>query len=176
MEALHGKGKGFQEALQDRQQEVLRNALDAAGELVLGDLVDGVDVIDALDLVEVALMHRVDADPARAALRARLAADADRRLRGARHVLGAEHPLVGPRAAQVVQVAVGDPRQALVARVSEDLEGPVAAGPPWPVRRACRAARRSRPAAGCRRACSACGRVAPGPCARPPAAPRRGTS
>ena len=72
VEALHGKGERLQRTLQDRQREILRNALDAAGELVLDDLVDSVDVIHALDLVEVALMHRVDADPARAALRARL--------------------------------------------------------------------------------------------------------
>ena len=119
-----GHCQGFQQTLQNWQREVLQNAVDAAREVVLCVLVDGADVIDALDLVEFALMYRVDADPARAVLRARLAADADRRWRGAHGVLGAAHPFVGPRAAQVVQVAVGDPRQALVARVPDDLEGP----------------------------------------------------
>jgi len=72
----YSKGERCHQALQDWQLKALRNAIYAAGELVLDDLVDGVDVIDALDFVEIALMHRVDADPAWAAVRARLAADA----------------------------------------------------------------------------------------------------
>lgn len=68
VEALRGKRERCQHALQDRQRRVLGNALVAAGELVLGDLVDGIDVIDDLDLVEVALMHQVEANPVRATL------------------------------------------------------------------------------------------------------------
>ena len=53
-------------------------------------------MIAILDLVGVSLMHRVDADPARAVLRARLAAHADQRLHGAREVVSAELARVGP--------------------------------------------------------------------------------
>lgn len=79
MEASHDKAAGLQQTLQIGPLEVLGNALDAAGELVLSDLVDGVEVIDPLDLVDVALAHRVDADPAWVALWEHLAADAERR-------------------------------------------------------------------------------------------------
>lgn len=48
--------------------ESSRKCAHAAGELVLGDVVDGIDVIDDLDLVEVALMHQVEANPVRATL------------------------------------------------------------------------------------------------------------
>ena len=85
---------GGQQTLRDRQQEVLANTLYSAGELVLGDLVDEVDVIAPLDVVEVALMHRGDADPVWVALGTRLAADVDQWRRGARGVAAAEHPCV----------------------------------------------------------------------------------
>ena len=69
VEASQDKEEGCQQTLQGRRREVLGNALDAASALVLGDLDDGIDVVDALDLAEVALPHRVDAEPARAVLR-----------------------------------------------------------------------------------------------------------
>ena len=52
------KGEGRQQALQDRQWIAVGNALHASSELVLGDFGDGVDVMDPLDSVEVALVHR----------------------------------------------------------------------------------------------------------------------
>ena len=75
----------------------------------MGDVVDGVDARAPLDVVEVALMHRVDADPVWTALRARLAADVDQRRGGVCGVVAAEHPCIRPRAAHVVQVALEIP-------------------------------------------------------------------
>ena len=45
-----------------------RKCAHAARELVLGDIVDGIVVMDRLDPVEVALMHQVEANRVRATL------------------------------------------------------------------------------------------------------------
>ena len=122
VEAEDGEREGQQQALEQRQQEALRDADDGADELELGDLVDQVDQVDALDAVAVALVDRVDADMARPALRLGRLAQADvhaRALRpGPRRALGA----VGRRGAEVVDVPVGDRRQPLEPRLAEHLE------------------------------------------------------
>ena len=122
VEAEDGEREGQQQALEQRQQEALRNADHGADELELGDLVDKVDQVDAFDAVAVALVHRVDADMARPALRLGRLAQADghgRRLRlRPRRALGA----VGRRRAQVVDVSVGDRREARVVLLPEHLE------------------------------------------------------
>lgn len=65
VEAQFDKGEGRQQPLQGRQRLAPGNALPARRELALGDLVDAVDVIDPLDLVAVALVHRVQPGPVR---------------------------------------------------------------------------------------------------------------
>jgi len=64
VEAQFDKGEGRQQPLQGPQRLAPGNALPAR-ELALGDLVDAVDVIDPLDLVGVALVHRVQPGPVR---------------------------------------------------------------------------------------------------------------
>ena len=124
VEAENREREGQQQAFEQRQQEALRDADHGTDELELGDLVDQVDQVDALDAVAVALVDRVDADVARPALRLRRLAQADghrRRLRlRPRRALGA----VGRRGAQVVDVPVGDRREARVVRLAVHLELP----------------------------------------------------
>ena len=122
MEAHDPEGEGVDELLQDGQQEGLGDGLDGADELVLGDLVDDVDQVDALFAVEVALVDGVDAQETGPTAGVRLAALADGDL---------DRPRFGRRRAsapvrrglpQPVEVAVRQPRQTLEAEVAEDLE------------------------------------------------------
>jgi hypothetical protein len=94
VKARHDEGKGLDEALQDRQQEALRDSFDRAYELELGDLVDQVDVVEALDAVHVGLMDRIDPQEAGAALGAKFAPPADGDLGWACLVDAAPHPLI----------------------------------------------------------------------------------
>ena len=172
VEAEDAEREGQQQALEQRQQEAFGDAVHGADELVLGDLVDEVDQEEPLGAVAVALVDGVDAGVAGQALRiGRLAqGDLDRgRARPGPHgALGA----VGRRAAQVVEVAVGERRQALEARIPEHLElaaQDLARGQsPTSGRRP----RRRRREAARRRACSACGRAGRG-CRRAGRGPRR---
>lgn len=120
VEALHDKGEGRQQPLQDRQWVALANALHAPRELVLRDLVDAVAVKGPFVFVEVALVRRRHPVPALAAIRTRLAVRAGLRSRGARDGASAEHPHVGPGTAQVVQMTVQGPRLVLATGVPED--------------------------------------------------------
>ena len=127
MEAEHGEREGQQQALEQRQQEALRDADHGADELELGGRrpqavgFDQVDQVDALDAVAVALVDRVDAHMARPALGFRRLAQADGhggrlRLRP-RGALGA----VGRRGPEVVDVPVRDRREALEPGLPEHL-------------------------------------------------------
>jgi hypothetical protein len=93
--------------------------------LPLRDAIDGVDVVQPLGAVLIALVHAVDTDEAWPAIgRGRLAgADGDR-LCGAR--LGRHHALraVALAGAQVVQVRHRDRAQARKARIAEDIALP----------------------------------------------------
>ena len=92
----------------------------------MGDLVDEVDVVEALGAVEVALMDRVDAQEAGTAVGAGFAPFADADLGGAGFVVSGAQALVDACAPQVVEMAVGDAGQALEAGIAEHLEGPLA--------------------------------------------------
>ena len=122
MEAEDAERERQQQAFEQRQKEALRDAGHGADELVLGDLVHEVDEVQALDAVAVALVDGVDADVAGLPVGLRRLAQADghrRRLRLRPH--RALHA-VRRGAAQVVDVAVGDRREVLEARVPERLE------------------------------------------------------
>ena len=77
--------------------------------LELGDLIDEVDVVEALDAVEIALVDRIDAQEAGAALGARLAPFADVDLDRAGLVHAASVAPIGLGLSEVVEVAVGNP-------------------------------------------------------------------
>jgi hypothetical protein len=86
------------------------------------DAIDGVDVVQALDAVEVALVHAIDADEARAALGRRRTAHANRRRLGPSRL--AQHDALGAVAgavAQVVQVPHRDRAEPPEARIAEDI-------------------------------------------------------
>jgi len=123
VEAKDDEGEGLEQGGQDRQENVLADALDAADELERGDLVDQVDVVEPLDPIEIALVDGIDPQEARTSLGAGTAplADADLDRPGLVHPPPAAP--VGLGAPQVVQMAVGDPGQALVADLAEDLPG-----------------------------------------------------
>ena len=98
------------------------DGLDGADVLVLGDLVDEVDQIDALGAVPVALVDGVDAQEAGQAARLRCPPLAHRHRARARADNHGALRAVGSRGAQVVDVARRDARQALEARIAEDVE------------------------------------------------------
>ena len=121
MEADHDEREQAEQAFEYRHQEALRDRRNGTDELVLRHLVDNVDQVHALGAVAVALMDSVDAQEAGPAIRLRRAALAHphrRRLRPLDH--RALRP-IGPRTPQVVDVARGDPGEALEARVAEDM-------------------------------------------------------
>ena len=125
MEPLDRKGKSPKQPLKDRDQEALRDRLHGAHVLPLGDLVDHVGVVHALRPVEVANVDEVHAwtvstrrNPGRpcGSGRRRLPI-ADRT--GRVGLKGRARRPVRAGLAQVVQVAVGQPRQPLEAPVAE---------------------------------------------------------
>ena len=122
VEAEDAEREGQQQAFEERQQEALRDGGGRADELVLGDLVDEVDQEQALDAVAVALVDGVDADVAGLAVGLRRLAQGDLDRGRPRPRPHGALRAVGRGAAQVVEVAVGERRQALEARVPEHLE------------------------------------------------------
>lgn len=64
MEAEDDEGEGLYQVLGRWQQEALGDALDRAGEPELGDLVDEIDLVEALDAVKIPLMDRIDTQEA----------------------------------------------------------------------------------------------------------------
>jgi len=123
MKAADDKREGEDQGFQNGQQEAFADALDGGDVLELGDLVDGIDEVEALDAIEVAWVDAIDAQEAGLALGPGLAALADSDRPWAR--LADRHPLapIGFGLAEVVEVAVGDRGQALIARIAEHPEG-----------------------------------------------------
>ena len=113
--------EGGEEVFEDGEHEDLGDAGDGADVLELGDLVDDVEDVKALLAVEVALVDGVDTDEAGAALGIGSAADADGYLDGAGLVEGAGPQAVVAPLAEVVDVAVGDVREAFEPLVAVDL-------------------------------------------------------
>ncbi len=100
----------------------------------MGDAVHGVDVVQALGAVEIALVHAVDADEAGTAVRGRCPTHADGDGLG-RPGLGQHHPLgpVAGTAPQVVEMRHRQRRQPCVARIAMDLVlAAQHAGSGWP--------------------------------------------
>lgn len=61
VEAADDQRKAVDEGFEMGNQEVLADLCDAEDALPLRDLVDGVDMVKALDPIKIALMHAVDA-------------------------------------------------------------------------------------------------------------------
>ena len=101
-------------------QPGLGDAWSGQHHLPLRHLIDGVDVVDSLALGRVALMHGIDAQKAGLALGAGFAPFADLNRRGPGLFVVAQ--AVARTLAQVVEVAVGDPRQPLELGLAVDLE------------------------------------------------------
>ena len=122
VEGLDGEGEGGDEVLQHGDHEVLADARNGSKVLELRDFVDHVDHAGPLPAVPLAAVDRVDAHEARLAQRARPAPRSDPRRRHLGSVQGGPCPPVGPASPEVVDVAVGDPRQALEALVAEHMK------------------------------------------------------
>ncbi len=114
------KGELQQQALQQGQQPGLGNARRGQHHLPLRHLVDGVDVVDALALRAVALMHGVEAQKPGLGVGRGLFALADGHRRGPGLLVAAQ--AVTRAAAQVVEVAVGELGQALELGLAVDLK------------------------------------------------------
>ena len=91
MEAFDDEGERAKEGFEHREQEVFADALHRSDELELCDLVDQIDVVQALGTVEVALMDGVHPHDTGTALGVRSAslADADVHRSGLFHVAAA---------------------------------------------------------------------------------------
>ena len=98
--------KGPQQALQHWDQIPLADPFNRPHELILRDLIHHIDVIDTLDFIQVALVHRVDPQVACAALGTRAPALPDRDLHRACRNLLSPAPPIRLRVPQVVQVPV----------------------------------------------------------------------
>ena len=59
MEAEDGKRELPDQIFEDRDEEVFGDFFDRADDLELGDLIDGIDVINPFIAVQIALMHRI---------------------------------------------------------------------------------------------------------------------
>ena len=124
VESVEDEGERPQQSFENRLQTGRLDMFDRTDELELGDLIHQVQVVQALDPVQVALMDRIDSHVAGLPERLRPAAFPNRYLHGARG--GRDRPaapLVGDGVPQVVQVAVGDGGQAFEAGVTEAVEG-----------------------------------------------------
>lgn len=77
MESLDDDGEGVDEVFEPGQQEQLRQEVDGADELKLGDPVDQVDGVEPLGTVEIAPVDGIDPQEAGLAVGAGLAALAD---------------------------------------------------------------------------------------------------
>lgn len=78
MKAPNVEGKALEQQRNDRQQEGFADALHRGHQFRLGDDIDGVDVVDPLGPVLIALVHGIDADVAGHALRGGNLTNADR--------------------------------------------------------------------------------------------------
>ena len=119
VEAEDGKREGVEHLRDDRQQVGFGDGLYAGHHFPLGDAVHGVDVVQALGTIQVALMHGIDADEAGSAIGCRCPAHADGDGvcgpgLGQQHARGA----VTGAAPQVVQMAHREARQAAVVGVA----------------------------------------------------------
>lgn len=119
VKAPYEEGEGLEEGFEERKQKVFRDALEAAEEPELGDLVDQVDVIQALNAVQIALVDGIDAQEAGAPGGLGLAPLADGDLDRMGLLDATAHAPIGPRVSEVVEVAIGEDGQALVAGVAE---------------------------------------------------------
>jgi len=98
---------------------------DADHDLHLGNFIHGIDVIEPLDAVQIALMDGVDAQEAGTACRPGFAPFANGDGGGAGFRVMMALALIAGTVAQVVEMAGGDPRQALESRVVEDMISPL---------------------------------------------------
>ena len=78
MEAPDFKGETIEQHGDHGQQVGLTDALHGGHEFPLGDDIDGIDMVDPLVTVPIALMNSVDSDVTGQALRSGGFADADR--------------------------------------------------------------------------------------------------
>ena len=118
MKAADHKRKLPKHGFQHWHQPQFRDLRRGRHNLPLRHLVHGVDVINALAAVLIALMHGVDAQVSGQALRLRLAPLADRNRRGPRRLVAGVALPIGRRVAEPVELRHRDPRQPLVGRLA----------------------------------------------------------
>jgi len=104
-------------------QESLADALASGHPFALGNTVHGIDVIDAFDAIQIALMDGVHAQVAGSVIRRRGAALTDGNAHRSRLGPDLALTLISGAFAQVVQMPYRDRRQALVAYLAKDQIG-----------------------------------------------------
>ena len=125
VEAIDYKGKCCDKAAQCRHHETLGYRLYGGHELVLGDRINDVDLVEALGAVQVALVDRINSQETGLAPGVGLAPLAD----GHCHWLGFGHRIAAPQVSiglpQPVQMAMRQAGQSLETAVLEDLVLPL---------------------------------------------------
>ncbi len=144
-----------QHLLDHAEQVRLGDRLHAGHHLPLGDAVHGVDVVQPLDAVQVALVHAVDADEAGPALGRRRLAHADLGVLASAGSWSAPHAGCGSRRCGAGCTG-GPPRSSPAARIARHRRRRAggATRRPWPGPTACPWRGPHRPAAPRRRACT----------------------
>lgn len=126
VETANDKREAVDEYFEIGDEEELADLRNTEDALPLSDLVDGVDVVEDPDPMEIALMYAVDAQVARFVVGPWLTpltdSDATRTSLGERLPLS----LVAAGTAQVMQVPVGDPGKMCEALVAEHVQSPFA--------------------------------------------------
>jgi len=77
VEVFDHERKGFNHSVERRDQKGLADALNCHNALYLGDLIDRIDDVNALDPIEITLMDAIDSKVARSPLGIGLTSDAN---------------------------------------------------------------------------------------------------
>lgn len=109
--------------MQGRDEIAFRDSLHTDYGLHLGDFIDGIDVIQPLDAVLVALMYGIDAQEAGSAIGSGYSSDSDFCWSRSGFLEVSSFALVGIRVSQVIEVAVGDCSQSRVSGIAEYQKG-----------------------------------------------------
>src|SRR5699024_7117276 len=122
VQTLNDKRKCVDQVFQQGQQKGFADLRHGADELILCLRIDDVDVISALDAVEIALVNRVHAQIARLTIGFGTAALGDGDACGPGLVDPAPPTLIARAVTQVVELAIGDPGQTLVTPIRKDID------------------------------------------------------
>ena len=123
MDLFNPEWETRQQLFQSRNKIALADLLDRADNLILRDLINSVNVIEALHAIPVALMDCINTNESRTSLRGWTTPYAYIPLHWVRAVLDPSHALIGAGLPEIVKVRDRDGSQALILLITLS-EGP----------------------------------------------------